>query len=102
MKQVEITTRVLETLNSITQKLEKQGFQIIHKKCRKFGIVSRVWKCKRLFWLYRRGNIIGKTTDVKGNQELKYSNNRGNGCQKSLWAHSKTNIEIVCLAILFV
>ena len=42
MKQVEITTRVLETLNSITQKLEKQGFQIIHKKCRKFGIVSRV------------------------------------------------------------
>ena len=31
MKQVEITTRVLETLNSITQKLEKQGFQIIRK-----------------------------------------------------------------------
>lgn len=31
MKQVEITTRVLETLNSITQKLAKQGFQIIRK-----------------------------------------------------------------------
>lgn len=31
MKQVEITTRVLETLDSITQKLEKQGFQIIRK-----------------------------------------------------------------------
>ena len=31
MKQVEITTRVLETLNSITQKLEKQGFHIIRK-----------------------------------------------------------------------
>ncbi len=31
MKQVGITTRVLETLNSITQKLEKQGFQIIRK-----------------------------------------------------------------------
>lgn len=31
MKQVEITTRVLETLNSITQKLVKQGFQIIRK-----------------------------------------------------------------------
>ena len=31
MKQVEITTRVLETLNSVTQKLAKQGFQIIRK-----------------------------------------------------------------------
>lgn len=31
MKQVEITTRVLETLDSITQKLAKQGFQIIRK-----------------------------------------------------------------------
>ena len=75
MKQIEITTRVMEPLDTVIQKLQNQGFQIIRKsrvedeyltmqkdQIKKENILQILSTCVLLRYLNANGKIMKKIT----------------------------------------